>query len=155
MAAGSCASTATACTVARASPSSAPAEAVVGPEALAYVIYTSGSTGHPKGVSVAHRPVVRLVRDTNYIALDPRDGVAQASNTSFDAATFEIWGALLNGARLIGVAGDLVALADGVRGGASDVAGVTVLFVTTALFNGLVRERLRHLQRVAVRACSA
>jgi non-ribosomal peptide synthetase component F len=68
---------------------------------LAYVIYTSGSTGQPKGVAVPHRAVSRLVLDTDYIALGPDDVVAQASNASFDAATFEIWGALLNGARLV------------------------------------------------------
>ena len=109
-------------------------------EDLAYVIYTSGSTGTPKGVAVTHRSVARLVRDTNYLALGPSDRVAQASNTAFDAATFEIWGALLGGARLIGVAKDLVLAPE-----AFEIelrrSGITVLFVTTALFNGLVRER--------------
>ena len=56
-------------------------------EALAHVIYTSGSTGRPKGVALAHRAVVRLVRETNYVRLGPGDRVAQVSNLSFDAAT--------------------------------------------------------------------
>ena len=68
---------------------------------LAYVIYTSGSTGMPKGVAVEQRAVTRLVVNTDYVQLGPADTVAQASNISFDAATFEIWGALLNGARLV------------------------------------------------------
>src|SRR5262249_27046328 len=59
---------------------------------LAYVIYTSGSTGKPKGVAVSHQAVNRLVTNTNYVQLTPNDGIAQASNFSFDAATFEIWG---------------------------------------------------------------
>ena len=63
----------------------------VTPEHTAYVIYTSGSTGRPKGVVIPHRGVVRLVCNTNYIACAPPDRVAQASNASFDAATFEIW----------------------------------------------------------------
>jgi len=64
----------------------------------AYVIYTSGSTGKPKGVVVPHRAIVRLVINTNYIELGENDCIAQVSNAAFDAATFEIWGALLNGA---------------------------------------------------------
>jgi amino acid adenylation domain-containing protein len=108
-------------------------------QALAYVIYTSGSTGRPKGVAVPHRAIVRLVRDTNYIALGPDDVIAQASNTSFDAATFEIWGALLNGGRLVGVAKDTmlspVDLAAQLRRD-----GIGVLFLTTALFNQVSRE---------------
>src|SRR5205823_14970024 len=68
---------------------------------LAYVIYTSGSTGRPKGVAVPHRAVTRLVCNTNYIQVESSDKVAQAASASFDAATFEIWGALLHGAQLI------------------------------------------------------
>jgi non-ribosomal peptide synthetase component F len=64
---------------------------------LAYVIYTSGSTGRPKGVAVPQRAVARLVLGTDYVDLGPGDRIAQVSNTSFDAATFEVWGALLNG----------------------------------------------------------
>jgi non-ribosomal peptide synthetase component F len=79
----------------------------VKPENLAYVIYTSGSTGKPKGVTVPHRAVNRLVLNTNYISLQPLDVVAFASNFSFDAATFEIWGALLNGAKLVVITKDV------------------------------------------------
>ena len=78
----------------------------VTPNHLAYVIYTSGSTGVPKGVMVEHRAIVRLVRNTNYVQLSPDDVIAQASNASFDAATFEIWGALLAGARLVNIKKD-------------------------------------------------
>ncbi|MCP4656909.1 MAG: AMP-binding protein, partial [bacterium] len=68
---------------------------------LAYLMYTSGSTGRPKGVAVTHRAVIRLVVNPNYVALGPEDGMAQLSNPAFDAATFEIWGALLHGARVV------------------------------------------------------
>ena len=74
--------------------------AISGPRSLAYIIYTSGSTGKPKGVMVEHRGVVNLTRNQNYVRVSPDDCLAQAASVSFDAATYEIWGALLNGARL-------------------------------------------------------
>ena len=103
-------------------------------QSLAYVIYTSGSTGTPKGVAVTHRAVLRLVVNSDYVRLGPGDVVAQASNSSFDAATFEIWGALLSGARLVGVSGD-EALAPAGYADLLKRRGVTAMFLTTALFN--------------------
>ena len=105
----------------------------------AYVIYTSGSTGRPKGVSVPHRAVLRLVLNTNYVQLCPTDCVAQASNASFDAATFEIWGALLNGASLIGISqGVLLSPREFSR--AIHEEKINTLFLTPALFNQLASE---------------
>ncbi|WNG57420.1 amino acid adenylation domain-containing protein [Archangium gephyra] len=106
----------------------------------AYVIYTSGSTGKPKGVCVPHQAVVRLVRNTNFIELKETDRVGQASNASFDAATFEVWGALLNGARLIGVPKE-VALDARALGEHLERTCINVLFITPALFNQVARER--------------
>ncbi|MBO2447072.1 non-ribosomal peptide synthetase [Actinomadura barringtoniae] len=73
----------------------------VGPENLAYAMFTSGSTGRPKGVAVRHSGVTRLVHHPGYVCLDEDEVVLHMSSTSFDAATFEIWGALANGARLV------------------------------------------------------
>jgi len=103
-------------------------------ENLAYVSYTSGSTGKPKGVAVSHRAVNRLVMNTDYVELSPADVIAQASNISFDAATFEIWGALLNGARLVLIAEDTL-LSPQAMATAIEQRGITTLFLTTALFN--------------------
>ena len=105
---------------------------------LAYVIYTSGSTGKPKGVAVPHKAVNRLVCNTNYINFDSTDKVAQASNTSFDAATFEIWGALLHGAQLVGISRDST-LSPHEFARQLSQKGITVLFLTTALFQQLAR----------------
>jgi amino acid adenylation domain-containing protein len=119
-------------------------------ENLAYVIYTSGSTGKPKGVAVPNRAVVRLVFNTNYIQLGSSEKIAQASNSSFDAATFEIWGALLHGAQLIGFDKDIIL-------SPSDFAReierhqITTLFLTTALFNQIaenVPETFRSVKNV-------
>ncbi len=70
------------------------------PDDPAYIMYTSGTTGKPKGVLVTHRGVVRLVRGTDYVELDEDTCMLQAGAIGFDAATFEIWGALLNGGQL-------------------------------------------------------
>jgi len=105
---------------------------------LAYVMYTSGSTGTPKGVRVPHRAIVRLVKDTNYVQIQPNDRIGQISNSAFDAFTFEIWGALLNGANVVCIARETVL--DAKRLGDSLIdKQVSILFVTTALFNMLVR----------------
>jgi amino acid adenylation domain-containing protein/non-ribosomal peptide synthase protein (TIGR01720 family) len=106
---------------------------------LAYVIYTSGSTGLPKGISIPIRGITRLVLNTDYIDIQPGERLAQASNASFDAATFEIFGALLNGAQLVGVAKD-VALSLNEFAGQIAEHGITTLFLTTALFNQIANQ---------------
>jgi amino acid adenylation domain-containing protein len=107
-------------------------------EHLAYVSYTSGSTGRPKGVCISHRAVNRLLINTDFIELGPEDGVLQIANCAFDASTFEIWGALLNGARLVIVPPEVVLTPARL---AREIAshGVTTGFFTTALFNQLAR----------------
>ncbi|MFY2561144.1 amino acid adenylation domain-containing protein [Corallococcus terminator] len=114
-------------------PTHAPDSAAT-PANLAYAIYTSGSTGQPKGIAVPHLGVVRLVRDSDYVQLSPADSVAQVSNASFDAATFEIWGALLNGARLVGIPRD-VSLSPSLFAARLREEAISTLFLTTALFN--------------------
>jgi len=103
-------------------------------DSLAYIMYTSGSTGRPKGVMAVHRGVTRLVINTNYIQLGPGDHLLQIAPLAFDASTFEIWGALLNGAWLAIAPSDaLEQLPDVIRR-----FGVTNLWVTTQLFHVLV-----------------
>lgn len=107
-----------------------------GEDEPAYIMFTSGSTGEPKAVLIPHRGVVRLVIETNYIDLTD-DVLLQLSPLTFDASTFEIWGALLNGGRLVlyeGEVFDVNALsALLVR------EGVTVMWLTAALLHLVAR----------------
>ncbi|WP_163266793.1 non-ribosomal peptide synthetase [Chelativorans alearense] len=102
----------------------------------AYVMYTSGSTGRPKGVVIPHRGIARLVRDQNYIRFGPDDVVLHTATISFDAATFEIWGALLNGCTLLGIGDRTLSLPRIAQ--AIDDNRVTVMLLTTGLFHLLV-----------------
>ena len=124
-----------------------PPEHRLGAERLAYVIYTSGSTGRPKGVAVPHRGIVRLVRGTSCLQLGPQDRVAFVSSLSFDAATFEIWGALLNGATLVVVPQEAV-LSPVELGNLLSRHRVTTLWLTAGLFHQMATENLSGLAGV-------
>lgn len=100
---------------------------------IAYVMHTSGSTGVPKGVLVPHRGVVRLLKETNYIKLTAADSILFHSNTSFDAGIFEIWAALINGARIVispHMIGDLPAIFKLCK-----QQKITILLLATGLFH--------------------
>ncbi|MFK0292701.1 amino acid adenylation domain-containing protein [Streptomyces sp. NPDC090442] len=67
---------------------------------LAYVMFTSGSTGRPKGVLVEQAGIIRLVKDNGFFDFSADERLLLTGALEFDAATFEIWGCLLNGATL-------------------------------------------------------
>ncbi|MEV0537302.1 amino acid adenylation domain-containing protein, partial [Kitasatospora sp. NPDC050463] len=74
----------------------------VRPDNLIYVIYTSGSTGLPKGVSLTHANVARLFTTTReQLAFGADDVWALFHSYAFDVSVWEMWGALLHGARLV------------------------------------------------------
>jgi amino acid adenylation domain-containing protein/non-ribosomal peptide synthase protein (TIGR01720 family) len=119
------------------------------PEHLAYISYTSGSTGRPKGVAVPHRGVVRLVHGADYLPFGADEVFLLHSPIAFDASTLELWGSLLNGARLALLPEgptSLDALATAVHRHA-----VTTLWLSAGLFHLVADEqpgllaRLRHL----------
>ncbi|MEV5999691.1 non-ribosomal peptide synthetase [Streptomyces griseomycini] len=112
-----------------------------GPDAAAFIMFTSGSTGRPKGVSVPHRAVAELVSEPAYVTLTARDRVLFHSPMTFDASTFEVWGALANGAAVVVCTVDRPSLEDLARH--VERHGVTVAFLTTALFHRLAARRSR------------
>lgn len=111
---------------------------------LAYIMYTSGSTGQPKGTAIVHRNIVRLVKETNYVHLGPDEVILQLASISFDASTFEIWGALLNGGRLVIMPPGQVSLDQ--IGEALAKYQVTTLWLTVGLFNLMVDYQLTSLK---------
>ncbi|MBN8226639.1 amino acid adenylation domain-containing protein [Corallococcus macrosporus] len=115
-------------------------------EALAYVMYTSGSTGRPKGVCIPHRGVVRLVKGTTYARFGPEEVLLQLAPISFDAATLELWGALVHGAKLVVMPAHQPSLEELAH--ALEHHGVTTLFITTALFNQMAMFQPPALARV-------
>ena len=115
----------------------------VTPEHLAYVMYTSGSTGKPKGIGIPHRGIVRLVRGANYANLSADEVILQSAPVSFDAATFEIWGSLLNGGRVVLLPAERASLEE--LGRTVKEHQVTTSFLTTGLFNVMVEERAEDL----------
>jgi len=105
-------------------------------DALAYVMYTSGSTGTPKGVAIPHRGVLRLVKGVDYIRICPDEVFLQLAPISFDASTFELWGALLNGARCV-LFPERVPTAADLRAVIA-THGISTLWLTASLFNAVV-----------------
>jgi len=120
-------------------------ESGAGASSLAYVMYTSGSTGQPKGVCVEHRNVVRLVKNTDYARM-AGEVFLQFAPASFDAATLEIWGPLLNGGRLVVYRPGPTSLEE--LGTAVERSGITTLWLTSGLFHQMVEHQLESLRGV-------
>ena len=74
----------------------------IAPERLGSILYTSSSTGEPKGVIQNHRNILHCVlRYTNGNHVSARDRISLLASTAFAASVPDIFGALLNGARLL------------------------------------------------------
>lgn len=103
----------------------------------AYVNFSSGTSGKPKGVVCTHKGVVRLFFNQNYVSFSSNISILQSAPISFDAATFEIWAALLHGGKCVLSENDkFLSCADIKEVVANDK--VNTMFLTTALFNTLV-----------------
>ncbi len=105
-------------------------------DAPIYVNFSSGSTGQPKGIVCTHRGVVRLVKGASFADLSHDTSLLCAAPMTFDAYTFELWGALLNGGKV--VFADTPVMNCDRLSWAINHQGVNCAWLTSALFNTLV-----------------
>lgn len=114
---------------------------------LIYLMYTSGTTGKPKGAKIRHKSVNRVVRHTNYLALDNTDVCLLVSSFAFDGCVLDLYGALLNGGTML-----LTSKADTLNpptlAKVITSQSVTSFFMTTSLFNIMVDNALEALKGV-------
>ncbi|MCV2516991.1 surfactin non-ribosomal peptide synthetase SrfAA [Bacillus subtilis] len=106
-------------------------------EAMANLTYTSGTTGTPKGNIVTHANILRTVKETNYLSITEQDTILGLSNYVFDAFMFDMFGSLLNGAKLVLIPKETVL--DMARlSRVIERENISILMITTALFHLLV-----------------
>ncbi len=104
---------------------------------LAYIMYTSGTTGKPKGAMITHYNINRLAIKNNFIEITPKDRLLQLSNYAFDGSTFDIFGALLNGASLVLVKPEILLDVNMLKSVLIENR-ITLFLATTALFNTMI-----------------
>ncbi|MGI9281300.1 MAG: amino acid adenylation domain-containing protein [Endozoicomonas sp.] len=110
------------------------------PDSLACLLYTSGTTGNPKGVMTPHRAIIRLVIQPNYISITDSDHFLFLSNPSFDASLLEIWGALLNGAKLVIPEPDIIS-DNRAFAACLEREAISILWLTAGLFDHFARHQ--------------
>lgn len=116
-----------------------------GNQNLAYVMFTSGSEGNPKGVMIPDRGITRLVRDTDYFPFNNKLVFLQSGTLCFDAATFDVFGALLNGATLHLTDKKTLLDSELLRKKLRE-CNINSMFLTTPLFHQLVSSEVEIFQ---------
>ena len=119
----------------------------VNSSALAYVMFTSGTTGIPKGVVVDQAALLRLVIETDFHQVQAGERVLLTGSLAFDAATFEIWGPLLNGGTVCIPEGTTLLDIESFDR-LMTLFSVDTLFMTTGLFNQVVSRKLAAFENV-------
>ncbi|GGF89962.1 hypothetical protein GCM10010912_38930 [Paenibacillus albidus] len=117
-------------------------KSITKPSDLAYVIFTSGSTGKPKGVMIEHLNVVQLIKHGGFpYNFGEQDVWTMFHSYCFDVSVWEMYGALLNGSKLVvvpkGTTRDTRAFVELVN-----THSVTVLCQTPTAFYQFIRETM-------------
>lgn len=102
-----------------------------------YIMFTSGTTSKPKGIAVHDGGVISLVKSDDYCRLEELSYIFQVATMAFDAATFEIWGALLNGVTLI-IADKKLLMSPGALEKFAMMYRNNAMLLTTSVFNSFV-----------------
>ena len=119
---------------------------------LAYVICTSGSTGRPKPVLIEQRGVTNLMRNlSREFGIGACDTVLSVASISFDMALFDIFSALVCGARVV------LATAEQAVNPASlsrliAASGATYMFATPTTWGALIAAGWRGDRRLRAAA---
>ncbi|HWB36723.1 MAG TPA: AMP-binding protein, partial [Rugosimonospora sp.] len=71
------------------------------PTDMACVLFTSGSSGVPKAITLEHRNLVHLARNSMLAPLSPTDRFGQVASLSFDTFHIEAWCSLTSGAAVV------------------------------------------------------
>ncbi|MFC9361721.1 amino acid adenylation domain-containing protein, partial [Rhodococcus sp. NPDC057014] len=72
------------------------------PDSAAYVVFTAGSTARPKPVTMTHRGLISAFEKTPRAwRFDRTDTWAMVPSHAVDLTLWELWGAILHGARLV------------------------------------------------------
>ncbi|HEV3172573.1 MAG TPA: AMP-binding protein [Actinocrinis sp.] len=121
---------------------------------VCYVIYTSGATGRPKGIPIKHRNVTALFDATGSLFdFTPDDAWLLYHSAAVALSAWELWGALIHGARLV-IADPWTKLSPDACADLVLASGVTVLNQTPTAFETLgpaIIDRVRQGARIAVR----
>ena len=117
-----------------------------GAGSAAYVMFTSGTTGTPRGVCVIHRGIVRLVCGARYAHFGPGEVFLHYAPPSFDAATFEVWGALLSGGSVAIAPPGALSLEE--LASVITSHGATTVWLTAPLFHMMVDGPIECFSRV-------
>ena len=104
---------------------------------IAYCMYTSGTSGKPKGTLVDEKGILRLVYGCDYVNLNEDTVIMTTGSFAFDAATFEIWGTLLSGGKLV-ITDDDKLLDVAALKNCINRFKVNTMWSTASLFNQLV-----------------